>query len=83
MLVGFLGYDALYGSRRKSSRKMKMSFEWLEVGVVIRVDGSCSCRVNIRIVSIFVNPNPTRIINVSIFANPNLTHLLFVLDMST
>ena len=46
-----------------------MSFEWLEVGVVIRDDGLCSYRVNIRIVLIFVNPNTT--------------YLLFVLGRST
>ena len=55
----------------------------LEVGVAIRVNGSCSCRVNVRIVSTFANPNPTRIINVSTFANLNPTHLLFVLGGST
>ena len=53
------------------------------LGVAIRVNGSYSCRVNIRIVSTFANPNPTRIINVSTFANPNPTHLLFVLGRST
>ena len=53
------------------------------VGVAIRVNGSCSCCVNVRIVSTFVNPNPTQIINVSTFANPNPTYLLFVLGRST
>ena len=58
--------------------------ELLYVGVVvIHVDGSCSCYVNIRIVSTFVNPNPTGIINVSTFANQNSTYLLFMLDKST
>ena len=55
----------------------------LLVGVAIRVHGSCSCRVNVRIVSTFINPNPTRIINVSTFANSNPTQLLFVLGRST
>ena len=54
---------------------------WLRVA--IRVYGSCSCRVNVQIVSTFSNPNLTRIINVSTFANPNPTHLFFVLDRST
>ena len=54
----------------------------IQVRGTIRVNGSCSCRVNVRIVSTFVNPNPTRIINVSTFANPNPTHLLFVLVRS-
>ena len=54
-----------------------------KLGMVIRVNGSYSCRVNIRIVSTFVNPNPTRIINMSIFANPNPAYLLFVLGRST
>ena len=31
----------------------------LWVGVAIRVNESCSCCVNVRIVSTFVNPNPT------------------------
>ena len=43
-----------------------------------RVYESCSYCVNVRIVLIFTNPNPIRIINVSIFANLNPTHLLFV-----
>ena len=54
----------------------------LLLGVVICVYGSCLYRVNIQIVLIFVNSNPTRIINVSIFVNSNSTHLLFVLGMS-
>ena len=54
----------------------------LKVGVVIRVNGLSSCRVNIRIVSIFANPNPIPIINVSTFTNSNSTHLLFMLDRS-
>ena len=58
-------------------------FLWVQLWVTIRVNGSCSCRVNVRIVSTFVNSNPTRILNVSTFANPNPTHLLFVLDRST
>ena len=37
--------------------------------VAIYVDESYSCRVNVRIMSTF--------------ANPNSTHLLFVLDVST
>ena len=53
----------------------------LQLGVAIRIDGSCSCHVNIRIMSTFANPNRTQIINVSTFANP--THLLFVLGRST
>ena len=53
------------------------------VGVPIRVNGSCSCRVNVRIVSTFANPNPTRIITVSTFANSNPTRLLFVFGWST
>ena len=53
------------------------------VGVVIRVCGSCFCRVNVGIVSIFVNPNPIQIINMSTFANLNPTYLLFMLDRST
>ena len=48
----------------------------------LQVDGSCSYRVNVRIVLIFANPNPTRIINVSTFANSNPIYLLFVLDRS-
>ena len=51
--------------------------------MMIRVDGSYSCCVNIRIMLTFANPNLTRIINVSTFSNPNLTHLLFVLGGST
>ena len=51
--------------------------------MIIRIDGSCSCHVNVRIVSIFVNLNPIQIINVSIFANTNPTHLLFILGKST
>ena len=47
--------------------------------LVVLMYGSCPYRVNIRIVSAFVNPNPTRIINVSIFTNLNSTYLLFVL----
>ena len=50
-----------------------------QLGVIIRVDRSCLCRVNVWNVSTFVNSNPTRIINVSTFANINSTHLLFVL----
>ena len=42
--------------------------------IILRVHGSCLCRVNIRIVLIFVNPNLTPIINVSTFANSNSTH---------
>ena len=42
---------------------------WFRLGVAIRIDRSCSCSVNVRIVSTFVNPN--------------LTHLSFVLDRST
>ena len=56
---------------------------YIKLGVVICVDESCSCRVNVRIVSTFVIPNLTRIINVSTFANLNITHLLFVLGKST
>ena len=37
---------------------------WCLIGMVIRVDGSCSYHVNIQIVLIFVNINSTRIINV-------------------
>ena len=48
------------------------------IGVTGRLHGLCSCRVNIRIVLIFINPNPIRIINVSTFVNSNLTHLLIV-----
>ena len=55
----------------------------LFLGVAIRVHGSCSCCVNVRLVSIFANPNPTRIINLSSFTNPNPTHLLFVVGRST
>ena len=55
----------------------------VKIRVAIRVNRSCSCRVNVRIVSTFANPIPTRIINVSTFANPNPTHLLFVLGGST
>ena len=56
-----------------------LAVAWLCVGVVIRVDGLCSCRV----VSTFVNPNPTRMITVLIFINSNPTYLLFVLGRST
>ena len=56
---------------------------YLKLGVAIRVNGSCLCRINVPIVSKFANLNPTRIINVSTFANPNPTHLLFVLGGST
>ena len=51
--------------------------------VAIHVDGSCSYRVNIRIVLTFTNPNPIRIINVLTFVNPNPINLLFVLDRLT
>ena len=55
----------------------------LFLGMVIYVYGSCSCRVNIWIMSIFVNSNPIRIINVSIFVNQNPTHLLSMIGRST
>ena len=48
------------------------------IGVTVRFHGSYSCLINVRIVLIFINLNPIRIINMLIFANPNLTHLLFV-----
>ena len=50
----------------------------LVMGMVIRVDGSCSYRVNIQIMLIFVNSNSTQLINVSIFINSNPTHLLII-----
>ena len=43
----------------------------LLLGVTFHVVGSYSCRVNISIVSTFVNSNPIRIINVLIFVIPN------------
>ena len=54
----------------------------LFLGMVIYVNESYSCRVNIWIMSIFVNPNPIRIINMSIFVNPNPTYLLSVIGRS-
>ena len=50
---------------------IKGAFEkaYLQLGVTIRDNGSCSCRVNVQIVSTFANTIPT--------------HLLFVLGMST
>ena len=70
---------------RNVSISNKLRNHALYPGVAIRVDRSCSCRVNVQIVSIFVNRNPTRIINVSIFANSNSnsTYLLFALGSST
>ena len=58
-------------------------FIYFLLGVVICVNGSCLCRVNVWIVSTFANPNLTRIINMSTFANPNSTYLLFMLGGST
>ena len=55
-------------TKRKSVGRLRQVREG-EVGVAIRVNGSCSCRVNVLIVSTFANPNPT--------------YLLFVLGGST
>ena len=55
----------------------------LLLGMIIRIDGSCSCRINVSIISISVNLNPIQIINVLIFANPSSIHLLFVSDKLT
>ena len=54
-------------SPRNVSISNKLRNHALYLGVAIRVDRSCSCRVNVRIISIFVNRNATRIINVSTF----------------
>ena len=54
----------------------------LFLGLVIYVYGSYLCRVNIWIMSIFINSNPIRIINMSIFVNANPTHLLSVIGRS-
>ena len=53
------------------------------IPVAIHIDGSCSYRINVWIVSTFVNQNLTRIINVSTFVSQNPTHLLFVLGRPT
>ena len=55
-------------------------------GIYVKGDNSyswsCLCYVNIWIVSIFVNSNPSRMINVSTFGNLNPIYLLFVLGRS-
>ena len=78
----FMGVGTTYAYLSINIMAPEVNDEYL-IEVVIRVDGSYSCRVNVRIMSIFVNPNSTRIINVLTFANPNSTHLLFVLSMLT
>ena len=94
-LVYFIGFflgtdikgwwDSNFGSQiyQKFSTLFIYFYENWTIGVTICVNRSCLYRVNVRILSIFANPNSILIINLSIFANPNSTHLLFVLGGST
>ena len=71
------------GKIKSVSHFVLQRMAFLELGMSIRVNRPCLYRVNVQIVSTFVNLNPTRIINVSTFANSNPINLLFVLGRST
>ena len=49
---------------------------------MLRRGGNSYGCVNVRIILIFVNLNPTQIINMSIFVNLNPIYLLFILNRS-